>query len=310
MTIAITGANGFVGRSLSAHVERHGHKVRRLVRRQTTSNELAVGDLAAAPVDLNAALQGVSTVIHLAARAHIMNETSANPLEVFRASNVLGTRRLAEAACAAGVKRMVFVSTIKVHGETTQIGRPFRSSDPLSPGDAYAESKAEAEAMLASFARDLEIAIVRPPLVYGPGVKANFQMLSESIRRGVPLPLGRIVNERSLIGIDNLCALLIAVASHSDAASRAFLVADGAPVSTPQLVASIARAMGKSARLLPVPVAALRLAAGLLRRGAIVERLCNSLAVDIDDTCRVLNWQPEFSLEEGLGAMLEADSAE
>ena len=304
MKVAVSGANGFVGRALTTRLERGGHEVRRLVRVQSAPDEIAVGNLSIAPTGLDVALRRVSTVVHLAARAHTMNGISVDSCAAFNASNVEGTRRLAVAAVAAGVERFVFVSTVKVHGETTAIGEPFRASDALVPKDPYADSKAEAEALLAGFARDFEVVIVRPPLVYGPGVKANFHMLTESVRRGIPLPVGRIVNARSLVGIDNLCSLLNVVAVHPAAAGQAFLVSDGPPVSTPQLVAAIARAMGRKALMVPVPVLALRLAGAAVGRGALVERLCSSLAVDIDDTCRILSWQPKLSLEAGLRSML------
>jgi nucleoside-diphosphate-sugar epimerase len=304
MSVAVTGANGFVGRALAARLGRGGGKVRRLVRVQTTADEIGVGDLGVAPVGLDVALEGVTTVVHLAARAHIMKDTSTDPRTAFRASNVDGTRRLAEAAVAAGVKRFVFVSTVKVHGEHTEIGRPFRADSAYNPCDDYALSKVEAEQALGAFGTDLDVVTLRPPLIYGPGVRANFQLLIDAVRRGVPLPLASVTNERSLLGLSNLCAAVEAVIGHPDHLSRPFLLSDGIPVSTPDLIREIARVLGKKANLMPFPVPLLRAVARVIGRAPMIDRLCDSLAVDNAAICAVLGWKSEFDLENGLREMI------
>jgi nucleoside-diphosphate-sugar epimerase len=257
---------------------------------------LLVDDLATA--DLSGALAGIDTVIHLAARAHVMRDASLDPLSEFRKVNVAATRNLACQAAAAGVKRMIFMSSIKVHGEC---GR-FSESDAPAPQDAYGVSKHEAETTLREIAGQsrLEFVIVRPPLVYGPGVKANFQALIGAVARGLPLPLGAINNCRSLVSRDNLVDFVLRCTSHPAAANEAFLVSDGEDLSTPELVRRLARAMGRPARLVPIPPAILRGGAAMLGRRAMAQRLLGSLQLDISKARRVLEWSPPFSVDEGL----------
>ena len=305
MKVAITGANGFVGRALVSHLERSGAEVRRLVRRQGSPDEIEIGDLGGNPTHLAAALQGVETVVHLAARAHILNDRSVDARSAIRASNVIATHQLAAAADAAGARRFVFLSSVKVHGEATELGFPFRDDSPFDPGDAYAASKAEAEQALSSFHTDMDIVTLRPPLVYGPGVKANFLQLVNAVQRGLPLPLGWVVNERSLLGLDNLCSAIAAVINHPDRLSRPFLLSDGPPISTPALIRTIAFVLGKRANLLPFPVRMLRLAARIVARGPMVDRLCDSLAVDDLPFREQLGWRPVSDLETGLRQMIK-----
>ncbi len=262
---------------------------------------MAVGDLAL-PVDWSSALRGVHCVVHTAARVHVMQESHGQPLEAFRAVNLLATQRLAEAAAQAGVQRLVFLSSLKVHGERTVSGSPFTVRNSPAPADAYAMSKWEAEQALWQVAArtGLEVVVLRPPLVYGPGVKANFRRLMGWVARGVPLPLGRVDNARSLVGLDNLIDVLLLCAHHKRAAGETFLVSDGADPSTPALIRAIAQAMRRPARLVPMPPQWLRAAAGLAGFSAEVERLTDSLQVDIGHTRHGLGWSPRWSLAQGL----------
>jgi len=255
-----------------------------------------------AETDWSLALQGVAIVVHLAARVHVMKEVSGDPLTEFRRVNVEGTFNLARQAGAAGVRRFVFISSVKVNGESTQDGRPFTEADTPNPQDAYGQSKHEAEQGLRLIAADtgMEVVIIRPPLVYGPGVKANFAALMRTVQRGWPLPLGAVHNQRSLVALDNLVDFIVACTIHPDAANQTFLVSDGQDISTTDLVRGLARAAGKQARLLPVPVWALQLAAGLIGKGSTVQRLCGNLQVDISKARRLLGWVPPVSVAEGL----------
>jgi nucleoside-diphosphate-sugar epimerase len=301
VSVAITGANGFVGRGLVSALAARGQTVRPLVRSATTGTALGVGDIGA-NTDWSAALAGVECVIHAAARVHVRAETAADPLVAFRAVNVAGTRRLAEHAAAAGVRRLVFVSSVKVNGERTAPRTPFVASDPPAPVDAYGLSKWEAEQALHRVAETtgLEVVVVRPPLVYGPGVGANFLQLLGLVERGWPLPLGAVENRRSLVALDNLVDLLIRCIDHPAAAGRTFLVSDDRDLSTPELIRGLAAALGRKACLLPVPQSLLRMGARFAGRAAEGERLLGSLQVDITATRDALAWTPPISVEEGL----------
>jgi UDP-glucose 4-epimerase len=227
---------------------------------------------------------------------------AADPLEEFRRVNVQGTLNLARQAAAAGVRRFVFVSSIKVNGEATQLGQPFTADDAPAPLDAYGVSKMEAERGLREIARQtgMEVVIIRPPLVYGPGVKANFAAMMRWLKRGVPLPLGAIHNQRSLVSLDNLVDLLVTCITHPAAANQTFLVSDGADVSTTELLRRMGQALGRPARLMPVPVSWLKLAAAMVGKQDVAQRLCGSLQVDIEKTRRLLGWTPPLSLDQGL----------
>ena len=304
--VLVTGANGFVGRAVCAELARQGHRVRAVVRDITRSDGLPgeplVIDKPFAHADWSGALDGVDAVVHLAARVHVMQETAADPLTEFRAANVEGTRALANAAARFGVRRFVFVSSIKVNGEGTPPGRPYRPDDPPRPQDAYGISKWEAESALHEIARDsdLEISIVRPPLVYGPGVGGNFLRLLKLVRRGIPLPLGAVDNRRSLIYNGNLASVLLACVAHPAAAGRTFLASDGDDMSTAQLVRRIGECLATHARLVPVPVSVLRLAGALTGRAAEVDRLVGSLVVDSSSLRTALGWSPPFDVHQGL----------
>jgi nucleoside-diphosphate-sugar epimerase len=310
MTIVVTGANGFVGSHLCRALQSRGMAYRAVVREGAQAPP-GTADLVRLPsldthTDWATVLQDASTVIHLAARVHQLQDTSADPLQAFRASNLHATLQLARCAQKMGVQRFIFVSTVKVLGEETAPGRPFHASDPAQPQDAYATSKHEAEQALRALVAggSMELVIVRPPLVYGPGVRANFASLVRVVRRGIPLPLACVHNLRSLVGIDNLVSLLLRCTQHADAGGQNFLVSDGHDLSTPDLVRQLATALGQPARLWPVPLAGLQLAARLTGRQAAVQRLCSSLQVDISATCQGLQWAPPVSVAEGLRRMV------
>jgi nucleoside-diphosphate-sugar epimerase len=247
-------------------------------------------------------LNDVQVVIHAAARVHVMNETAVDALTEFRKVNVEGTLRLARRAAESGVKRFIFISSIKVNGESTVLGKPFKANDFPAPADPYGVSKYEAEEALKQLSLDtgMEVVIIRPPLVYGPGVKANFLSMMRWLERGVPLPLGAIKNRRSLVAIGNLVDLAITCISHPAAANQTFLVSDGEDLSTTQLLRRMADALKVRAHLLPIPEAGLRLGALLLGKKAIADRLCGSLQVDIGKTCSMLNWLPPVSVDKAL----------
>ena len=252
--------------------------------------------------DWAVALKGVSVVVHLSARVHVLVDTCADPLAEFRRINVQGTLNLALQAAAAGVRRFVFVSSIKVNGEATQPGQPFKADDVPAPLDAYGVSKMQAEQGLRGIAQEtgMEVVIIRPPLVYGPGVKANFAAMMRWLRRGVPLPLGAIHNQRSLVALVNLVDLIVTCITHPAAANQTFLVSDGEDVSTTELLCRMGLALGCPARLIPVPVSWLKLATTLVGKQDVAQRLYGSLQVDISKTRQLLGWCPPLTLEQGL----------
>lgn len=321
MRILITGATGFVGRALvrqlmtadssnasaSSGVSGPSFDIVAGVRQSSTSlppsiKQCVVGNLAV-DSDWREAVRGVDAIVHCAARVHVMRDTAKDPLDAFRAVNVEGTLSLARQAAKAGVKRFVFVSSIKVNGEATTVGQPFQADDPAVPRDAYGISKHEAEVGLSQLAAEsgMEVVIVRPPLVYGRGVKANFRVMMSAVARRVPLPLGCIDdNRRSMVSLDNLVDLLIACTQHPAAANQTFLVSDGEDLSTAQLLRRLGQAMGRPARLLPVPVSWLERGAAVLGRAYVAQRLCGSLQVDISKTRQRLGWVPPIGIDEGL----------
>jgi nucleoside-diphosphate-sugar epimerase len=246
------------------------------------------------------ASQGV--VIHTAARAHIMKDEVPDPLAEYRKVNVDGTLNLARQAAEAGVRRFVFISSIKVNGEQTPVNQPFTAEDASAPEDAYGVSKMEAEQGLQALAAEtgMEVVIIRPPLVYGPGVKGNFASMIKLVEKGLPLPLGAIHNKRSLVALDNLVGLIITCIDHPAAANQAFLAGDGEDRSTTELLQGVARAMGKPSRLVPVPAGLLMFGATVLGKKAMAQRLLGSLQVDISKARNLLGWQPPLSVEEGL----------
>jgi len=311
--IFVTGASGFVGRRLTAVLAELGHEVRAAVR---TAAPLAAGSIwesimvgnLDSDTDWWAALDDVGVVVHLAARVHVMQETTSDLLTEFRRVNVQGTLNLAQQASEAGVRRFVYVSSIKVNGEATQPGERFTAEDAVAPLDAYGISKMEVEHGLRQIAQQtgMEVVIIRPPLVYGPGAKANFAALMRAVQRGWPLPLGAVHNQRSLVALDNLVDFIIICINHPQAANQTFLVSDGQDLSTTELVRGMARASGVPARLIPVPVWALQAGASLLGKGDVVQRLCGNLQVDISKARTLLGWVPPLSVEEGLKRAMAA----
>jgi nucleoside-diphosphate-sugar epimerase len=306
--ILVTGATGFVGRAVVQRLlaEDQSRRVAVAVRRDAPKLSDRVlqhvtGDLESS-TDWSAALADVSAVVHCAARVHVMADTATNPLEEFRRVNVQGTLNLARQAAAAGVRRFVFVSSIKVNGEVTQLGRPFTADDAPAPLDAYGVSKMEAEEGLRAIASQtgMEVVIIRPTLVCGPGVKANFAAMMRWLKRGVPLPLGAIHNQRSLVSLDNLVDLIVTCLTHPAAANQTFLASDGEDVSTTELLHRMGQAMGRPARLIPVPASWLKLAAAMVGKQDVAQRLCGSLQVDIEKTRRLLGWNPPLTLDQGL----------
>ena len=257
--------------------------------------------------DWNNALKCIDGVVHCAARVHVMQDNGTDSLQAYHEVNVKGTLNLAIQAAQAGVRRFVFVSSIKVNGEATQSGHPFTADDVPAPSDLYGVSKLEAEQGLREIEAQMgmEVVIVRPPLVYGPGVKANFATMMRWVARGVPLPLGAIRNARSMVALDNLEDLLVTCLKHPAAAGQTFLVSDGEDVSTTELLRRTAQAMNKKAFLLPVPQSMLELGATLFGKRAVAQRLCGSLLVDITKTRSLLSWTPPLTLDLGLKKAVE-----
>ena len=315
--ILVTGASGFVGKAL----------LQRLIENQTVDvvaasrthissgnrgvDAVAIGDIGP-ETDWRTALSRVDTVVHLAARVHVMHDRSANPLSDFRIANVAATMQLARQSAEFGVRRFIYISSIKVNGEFTRAGRPFRAEDHPGPMDPYGVSKLEAELELRQFAEEtgLQVVVVRPPLVYGPGVRANFRNMMGWLDRGLPLPFGAVDNQRSIIGLDNLCDLISVCTQHPAAAGKTFLASDGEDVSTTDLLRRLGKALGKPARLLPLPHGLLMAALSAIGQRNVVQRLCSSLQVDIAPTRTLLGWAPPVSLDEGLRRTAQAFLAE
>lgn len=311
--ILVTGANGFVGRAVCAALAAAGHEPVGAVRSEAAAASLdpermqcrIIGDVHEG-TDWTRALEGIDAVIHLAARVHVMRDQESDPLAAFCRVNLDGTLRLAEQAFAAGAGRLVYASTVKVHGESTS-ERPFTEQDPLAPQDPYAQSKARAEEALLALAKDKgrEVALIRPPLVHGPGVRANFLRLLRWVDRQLPLPLSSVRNQRSLVALDNLADALALCATHPAAANRAYLVSDGPPLSTPDLLRALAELMGRRTRLLPMPAPLLKAMAACLGKSKEAKRLLGSLAVDDSRIRSELGWRQPLSPEQGLAKTVQ-----
>ena len=314
MIILATGATGFVGSALCAEFMRRGHSVRATMRSPGAMAEVkdtvVVGSIDG-ETDWSKALQNVAVVVHLAARAHVMDDFSANPAAEYLKINLLGTENLARQAALAGVKRFVYISSIKVNGEQTKPTVPFTELDPPGPQGHYAISKWKAEQALLHIAGEtqMEIVIIRPPLVYGLGVKANFAALRSAVIRGSLLPLGAANNRRSMVALDNLVDFIIASSTHPKAANETFLVSDGQDLSTAELVLGLAQASGMPARVFPVPVWVLRTGAALLGKRDVIDRLCSNLQVDITKARNLIGWTPPISVVEGLRRAVQGPKA-
>lgn len=303
--ILVTGASGFVGGALCASLVNHS-PLRISVRDKSKTELFANVDIFEASIspdqDWTSALFGVSVVVHCAARVHVMSEEVADPLFEFRRVNVDGTLNLARQASEAGVRRFVFISSIKVNGECTDLGHPFTADQIPVPSDPYGVSKHEAEMGLRALSEEtgMEVVIIRSPLVYGPGVKANFLSMMNWLRRGIPLPLGGVTkNRRSFVFIDNLVSLIIACINHPAAANQTFLVSDDEDLSTAGLLDRMALALGCPSKLITIPTALITIGARLIGRSDISQRLCGSLQVDINKTKGFLGWSPPVSANEG-----------
>ncbi len=303
MKILLTGSSGFLGKELTANLLHENIELISLGRDKEirdSENYIFVNSIDTSS-QFKLKEKSINVVIHCAARVHVMDDNSSDPLEMFREVNTYGTLNLAQQAADAGVKRFVFISSIKVNGESTELGFPFKPDDEFIPVDPYGLSKYEAEVGLRKIAIDtgMEVVIIRPPLVYGPGVKANFASMIKWTNKCLPLPLGGINgNKRSLVSVDNLVDLIITSIEHPNAANQTFLVSDDQDVSTTQLLVNIATALCVPNRLLPVPSLWFVLAAKLIGKPAISQRLCGSLQVDISKTKKLLNWKPPFSSAE------------
>jgi len=305
LSFLVTGANGFVGRPLCVELFQQGYAVRAAVRSANVridDYEQAIVGPIDSRTDWSAVLRGVNVVIHLAARVHVMKDTAIDALAEFRRVNVEGTLNLARQAVEAGVQRFIFISSIKVNGESTLLGQPYTPEDQPAPVDPYGISKREAEDALRQLAREtgMEVVIIRPPLIYGPGVKANFQSMMCWLDKGIPLPLGAIYNRRSLVALDNLIDLIVTCIHHPAAANQIFIASDGEDLSTSELLQRMAAALGKKAWLIPVPSFLLVWGARLLGKQAMAQRLCGSLEVDISKAHDLLDWKPPVSVDEAL----------
>lgn len=307
----VTGANGFVGKKLCTELVQQGFAIRSAIRllsnRANDSEQIVVGSIGAG-TDWASALKNIDVVIHLAARVHVMNEDAPDALTEFLKVNVDGTLNLAVQAAKAGVKRFIYISSIKVNGESTEVDKPFTEQDAANPQDAYAISKYEAEQGLLLIAQqaEMDVVIIRPPLIYGPGVKANFANMLKAVKRGFPLPLGAIYNKRSFVYVGNLVSLIVCCIDHPSASNQIFLVSDGHDLSTTKLLQECAVALNVKSRLVPVPQNLIKVCTSLIGKQSVAQRLCGNLQVDISKTSSLLAWQPPISFADGLKATASA----
>ena len=315
LRILVTGATGFVGRHLIAHLlSQHPGIHLRLAVRKSNSNHLeallqkypqvqveVVGDINP-QTDWSVALNGVDAVVHLAARVHVMQDRASDPLQEYRQANTASSVHLAQAAAKAGVKRFIYLSSIKVNGESTEPGKPFSEDSVPAPIDPYGVSKWEAELGIEKVCSQIgmEYVVIRPPLIYGPGVKANFKKLMQLVAKGLPLPFGAIHNHRSMLALDNLVSFIQKVLTHPEAANQRFLLSDGQDLSTTQLLQLLAKGLRRQAWLVPIPSWMLKIAAGMVGQSAASERLLGSLQIDSSKARQLLKWNPPLSVEEGI----------
>jgi len=311
MKILVTGATGFIGTRLSETLTNSGHEVRNTARSLAQNNsatpEIVTFDLESAD-NLDHLTTGCDAIVHLAGRAHVMSDNPATSESLYLSANVDVTKKLAQSAARTGVKRMILMSSVKVNGESTTIDVPFTAQDTPNPQDPYGRSKAQAEQALwdVTSASELEGVVIRPPLVYGPGVRANFASLIGIVDRGFPLPLGSIRNKRSFVSVDNLIDCIATALQSSNVAGQTFLVSDGNDLSTPELIRSIASALHKSPTLFPFPPVLLKLAATSAGKRSAYDRLCGSLTVDIALTKQKLSWTPPFTVQDSMQRTVDA----
>jgi len=309
--ILLTGSSGFICSAVLKELLTSAHSVKTLNRSKQAgcaeSNSILFSGFSAENTFTDC-FENIECILHCAARVHIMSEDSSDPLSEYRAVNTEGTLNFARQAAEAGVKRFVFISSIKVSGEATKLNHPYKSTDLPDPCDPYGISKYEAEQGLELIAKEtaMELVIIRPVLVYGPGVKANFLTMMKWLSKGVPLPLGAIDNQRSLVALDNLVDLIVTCVDHPNAANNIFLVSDDRDVSTTELLLLLGRALGKKTVLIPVPMRFISLCSSLVGRDDISQRLCGSLQVDIQHTKTTLGWCPPYSLEQSLQKTVNA----
>jgi nucleoside-diphosphate-sugar epimerase len=305
--VLVTGANGFIGRKVCAELPQFGFRALAVVRKPDQVSQVeAVEYLGLGNIDEHtdwmAALAGVDCIVHLAARVHVMEDTSQDPLAEYRRVNVAQTMNLARQAAVAGVRRLVYISSIKVNGEATPVGQPFTAEDEPNPQDPYGVSKLEAEQALLKLADEtgLEIVIIRPPLVYGPGVKANFLAMMRVVARGVPLPFGALDNYRSLVGIDNLASMIITCLCHPAAANQIFLVSDGDDMTVAALLRKIAGYLESPMVLIPIHKWVIKAISYLIGKEQYANRILGNLRVDITKSQVLLDWLPPKSVDAGL----------
>jgi UDP-N-acetyl-alpha-D-quinovosamine dehydrogenase len=309
-TVLVTGATGFIGSAVLQGLSGRSFSViagtRSAVHSFDGIKSINLGDLSLSP-DVSSSLDGVDVVIHLAARAHIMNDTALDPLAEFRRVNTNATLNLASQAATAGVKRFVFLSSIKVNGEFTRGKQQFTSDDNSIPDEPYALSKYEAEQGLLELAKttNMEVVIIRPPLVYGPGVKANFASMMKWVNKGVPLPFGAVHNHRSLVALDNLVSFILHCIEHPKAANEIFLISDDEDISTTELLYKVSNAFGKTSFLIPIPVSFMTFVAKLFGKGDMADRLFSSLRVDSSKARNLLAWKPMITMDEQLKKTVE-----
>ena len=307
--ILVTGATGFIGLAVAQELLKQAFDVSAAVRKLSpflpdAVKQIEIGDISSLPENIST-LHDMDVVIHIAARAHIMDETESNPLSEFRKVNTTATLNLARQAAEAGVKRFIFISSIKVNGEITESGIPFTAKSTHVPTNPYGLSKFEAEHGLMSLAQNtgMEVVIIRPPLVYGPGVKANFLNMIKWVDKAIPLPLGSVHNKRSLVALDNLVSFICHCINHSKAGNEIFLISDGEDISTTQLLQKVAKALEKKIILLPIPVSLMRFTAKLIGKQAVASRLFDSLQVDSSKARNLLGWQPVINMDEQLNIL-------
>lgn len=316
MRVFITGSTGFVGKALVTELVAEHHHVIAALRKQSTElpievEQKLIGDLSLLSESntIFNAFDNIDVVIHTAARVHIMKDNAADPIEEFGKINVYATIELARQAARAGAKRFIFLSSIKVNGESTDNRRPFSETDDPAPEDAYGQSKLEAEKLLSDVAKttSMEVVIIRPPLIYGPGVKANFAIMIKIIKKGIPLPFGAISNQRSMLAIDNLVSFIKLCMTHTAATNQVFLIADGEDISTTTLLRQLAVAYMRPPRLIPVPVSWMSFLAKRIGKHNLTDRLFGNLQIDISKAREILGWKPVITMEQQLNKMAELD---